>query len=164
MTVKADEIIREQLIALLRGGNAHMSFADSVTGFPMKEINRRLPNATYTVWHLLEHMRIAQRDILEFVRDPDYVSPEFPDGYWPKPEEMATTAKWKKTIGQLNADTEAFEALVNNPKTDFFKPIPHAKEYTVFREVLLAADHNAYHVAEIVATRRLLNLKPIKEY
>jgi DinB superfamily len=163
-TIKADRVIREELLALLRGGNAHMSFTDAVSGFPLKEINHRLPNASYTVWHLLEHMRIAQKDILEFVRNPGYVSPAFPDGYWPKPDEAATAAKWKKTIGEFTADLAAFGDLVNNPETDFFRPIPHAKDYTVFREVLVAADHNAYHVAEIVAIRRLLNLKPIKEY
>jgi hypothetical protein len=162
--MKADKVIRGELLALLQGGNAHMGFADAVSEFPLKEINRRLPNASYTVWHLLEHMRIAQWDILEFVRNPDYVSPDFPDGYWPGPDERATPVKWKKTIGEFKADLEAFEGIVKDPKTDFFNPIPHAKDYTVFREVLLAADHNAYHVAEIVSIRRLLNMKPIKEY
>lgn len=159
-----DKIIREELYALLKGGNAHMGFADAVSGFPIKEINRRLPNASYTVWHLLEHMRIAQWDILEFVKNPDHVSPEFPGGYWPKPDKTATTAHWKRTIKEFSADLAAFEDLVKNPKTDFFSPIPHAGDYTIFREVLLAADHNAYHIAEIVAIRRLLNMKPIKEY
>jgi len=162
--MNTDKIIHEQLYALLQGGNAHMGFADAVSGFPIKDINRRLPNASYTVWHLLEHMRIAQWDILEFVRNPDHISPDFPDGYWPMPEEIATEAKWKRTIKEFNADLEAFEDLVKNPKTDFFRPIPPGKGYTVFREVLLAADHNAYHIAEIVAIRRLLNMKPIKEY
>jgi DinB superfamily len=164
LTTKTGRVIRRELLGLLQGGNAHMSFADAVSGFPVKEINQRLPNASYTVWHLLEHMRIAQWDILEFVRKPDHISPEFPDGYWPKPDEAATPAQWKKTIREFSEDLEAFGVLVNNPKTDFFQPIPHAKDYTVFREVLLAADHNAYHIAEIVAIRRLLNLKPIREY
>ncbi|MFI5294992.1 MAG: DinB family protein [Thermodesulfovibrionales bacterium] len=162
--MNAEKIIREQSIALLEGGNAHMGFADAVSGFPLKEINRRLPNASYTIWHLLEHMRIAQWDILEFVRNPDHVSPEFPAGYWPKPDEVATVAQWKGTIKKFGADLEAFKGIVKNPKTDFFKPIPNAKDYTVFREVLLVADHNAYHIAEIVTIRRLLNIKPIKEY
>ncbi len=163
-TINADRVTREELIALLQGGNAHMSFADAVSGFPLKEINRRLPNASYTVWHLLEHMRIAQWDILEFVRNPRHFSPEFPDSYWPGPDEKATPARWKKTISEFSADLEAFADLVNDPKTDFFQPVPYARDYTVFREVLLAADHNAYHIAEIVAIRRLLDLKPIKEY
>jgi len=162
--MKADKVIREELVALLRGGNAHMGFTDAVSGFPMKEINRRLPNASYTVWHLLEHMRIAQWDILEFVRNPDHVSPEFPEGYWPGPDETATASQWKKTVRGFSDDLDSFEKLVKNPETDFFSPIPHAEDYTIFREVLLAADHNAYHVAEIVTIRRLLNLKPIKEY
>lgn len=162
--MNAENIIREQSIALLEGGNAHMGFDDAVSGFPLKEINRRLPNASYTIWHLLEHMRIAQWDILEFVRNPDHVSPEFPSGYWPKPDEVATVAQWEGTIKKFSADLEAFKGLVKNPKTDLFKPIPHAKDYTVFREVLLVADHNAYHIAEIVTIRRVLNIKPIKEY
>jgi hypothetical protein len=162
--MNTDKTIREQLHALLSGGNAHMSFAEAVSGFPLKEINRRLPNASYTVWHLLEHMRIAQWDILEFVRNPDHASPDFPDGYWPKVDTVTTPAGWRKTIKEFSADLKAFEALVKNPRTDFFSPIPHARDYTILREVLLAADHNAYHIAEIVTIRRLLDLKPIREY
>jgi hypothetical protein len=162
--VTAGKIIREQLLALLMGGNAHMGFDDAVSGFPLKEINRRLPNASYTVWHLLEHMRIAQWDILQFVINPGHISPEFPDEYWPKADEMSASAQWKKTIKDFRADLKAVEKLVGDPKTDFFSPIPHAKDYTVFREVLLVADHNAYHVAELVTLRRVLNMKPIKEY
>jgi hypothetical protein len=162
--MNADKVLREQLCALLKGGNAHMGFSDAVSGFPLKDINRRLPNASYTVWHLLEHMRIAQWDILEFIKNPEHVSPDFPDGYWPKPDEMATPAQWKKTIKEFNSDLAAFVGLVKDPKTDFFNSIPHARDYTIFREALLAADHNAYHIAEMVAIRRLLGLKPIKEY
>jgi len=162
--MKADQVLRDQLLALLKGGNAHMPFDRAVSGFPLEEINRRLPNATYTVWHLLEHLRIVQWDILEFVRDPNHVSPDFPAGYWPAVNEMATPGRWKKTINGFRADLKAMEELVLDPKTKFFSPIPQAKDYTVFREVLLVADHNAYHTAEIVTLRRILNLKPIKEY
>ncbi len=162
--MKADQVLRDQLVALLKGENAHMPFDRAVSGFPMEEINHRLPNATYTVWHLLEHLRIAQWDILEFIRDPNHVSPDFPAGYWPAVNEMATPGRWKKTIAGFRADLKAMEELVLDPKTRFFSPIPHAKDYTVVREVLLAADHNAYHTAEIVTLRRVLNLKPIKEY
>jgi len=159
-----DKAIREELLALLRGGNAHMSFDAAVSGFPMEEINRQVPNGTYKVWHLLEHMRIAQRDILEFVRSPDHVSPVFPDGYWPRPDETATPAMWRKSVSAIRSDLKAFQELAADPKTDLFGPIPHAKAYTVFREILLAADHNAYHLGELVSVRRILNLKPIKEY
>ena len=130
----------------------------------MKDINNRVPNGSYTVWHLLEHLRIAQWDILEFVRDPAHVSPKFPEGYWPRPDEMATPDLWKKTVRDIGTDLKALQEMVKDPGTDFFGPIPHAKDYTVFREMLLVADHNAYHVAELVSLRRVLNMKPIKEY
>jgi hypothetical protein len=162
--MNADKVIRDQLLALLRAGNAHMSFSDAVSGFPLKEINRRLPNASYTVWHLLEHTRIAQWDILEFVRNPRHISPEFPAGYWPREDRMATASQWKKTIKGFLNDLKAVEKLVKDPRTDFFSPIPHAKDYTLFLEILTLADHNAYHVGELVTLRRVLNMKPIKEY
>jgi len=159
-----DKALREELLGLLQGGNAHMSFDAAVSGFPMEEIDRQVPNGTYRVWHLLEHMRIAQWDILEFVRDPNHVSPPFPDGYWPKPNESATPAKWNKIVKGFQSDLKAVVELVRDPKTDLYGPIPHAKGYTVIREMLLVADHNAYHVGEFVSIRRVLNLKPIKEY
>jgi hypothetical protein len=162
--MKADKAIREQLLALLKSGNAHMSFSEAVSGFPLKEINRRLPNASYTVWHLLEHIRIAQWDILEFVRNPRHISPEFPAGYWPREDQMATASQWKKTIKGFLNDLKAVEKLVKDPRADFFGPIPHAKDYTLFLEILTLADHNAYHVGEFVTLRRVLNMKPIKEY
>lgn len=161
---KADRVLREQLLALLEGGQAHMGFEDAVTGFPMKEINHQVPNAGYTVWHALEHMRITQWDILRFVVDPNHVSPDFPSGYWPKKGEEATPAQWKKTVEQIRSDLEAVKGLVQDPKTDFFRPIPHARDYTILREVLLVADHNAWHTSELVTLRRVLNLKPVKEY
>ncbi len=159
-----DQVIREELMALLRGGNAHMTFDEAVSGFPLEEINRRVPNGNYTIGHLLEHMRIAQWDILRFVIDPQHVSPDFPDGYWPEPGAATTPAQWKKTVERIRADTEALEGLVNDPETDLFNPIPHAKGYTVFREVLLAADHNVFHLSELIILRRVLNLNPVKEY
>jgi hypothetical protein len=162
--MKEDRVLREELLALLKGGNAHMTFNDAVSGFPLKEINRRLPNASYTVWHLLEHTRIAQWDILGFVTDPRHVSPDFPGGYWPKPEQTASAAQWRKTIKDFGTDLSAAEELIRNPETDIFGPIPHAKKYNVLREVLLIADHNAYHTAELVTLRRVLGMKPIKEY
>jgi hypothetical protein len=141
-----------------------MSIDDALSGFPLKDINRKIPHASYTVWHLLEHMRIAQKDILGFTINPDHVSPEFPGGYWPKEDETATVRQWKKTLADIREDLNAVKDLVKDPKTDFFGPIPHAKDYTVFRELLLVADHNAYHAGELVTLRRVLNMKPVKEY
>jgi hypothetical protein len=159
-----DRVFREELLALLKAGNAHMTLEEAVSGFPAGGINTRVPNGNYTIWHLLEHMRITQADILGFVINPDHVSPQFPEGYWPMVDQTATPAQWKKTIKRINTDLESIKALVKDPKTDFFNPIPHAKAYTVFREVLLAADHNAYHTSELVSLRRVLNLNPIHEY
>jgi hypothetical protein len=160
----ADKVLREQLLALLEGGQAHMGFDDAVAHFPTDEINRKVPHASYTVWHALEHMRITQWDILRFVVDPNHVSPDFPSGYWPPESEKATVAQWRKTIKGIRDDLEAVKQIVRDPKTDFFSPIPHAPGYTIFREVLLVADHNAWHTSELVTLRRVLNLDPVKEY
>ncbi len=161
--MNADREIRRQLLDMLKCGNAHFRFDAAVSGFPLREINRRLPNATYTPWHLLEHMRIAQWDILEFTRNPDHVSPHFPDGYWPKPDEMATANCWRKTIKDFQADLKAMERLVKDPKTDLAAPLPHARNYNVIMEVLTLAAHNSYCIGELVTIRRLLGLNPLKE-
>ena len=159
-----NQVIRIELLALLKGGNAHMTFDDAVSGFPLEEINRKVPNGNYTIWHMLEHMRITQWDILQFVVNPEHISPEFPAGYWPDPKATATAAQWKKTVADIRAGTEAVEKLVNNVHIDFFSPIPHAKGYNIFREILLVADHNAFHLSELITLRRVLNLNPVKEY
>jgi hypothetical protein len=159
-----DKVMRNELLALLKGGQAHMDLDEALAGFPLEEINRQVPNASYMVWHVLEHMRIVQWDILEFIRDPDHVSPDFPGGLWPKPGAKATPAMWNNIIKKIRSELEAVEAIVSDPKTDFFSPIPHAKDYNIFREVLLVADHNAFHLSEFIEIRRILNLNPVKEY
>jgi hypothetical protein len=155
--MNTDKIIREQLLALLRGGNAHLGFDDAVANFPPEHIHTKPPNVSYTPWHLLEHIRIAQGDILEFVRNPDHVSPSWPEGYWPAPDEQADQARWQQTINEFRADLKAIENLVTDPNTDFFSPIPHAPGYTIFREILLVADHNAYHIGEFAILRQVMD-------
>ncbi len=164
MNARTDRVIREQLLALLEGGNAHMGFDDAVEGFPLDRINTPVPQGSYLVWHLLFHMRVVQWDILEFIRNPGHVSPDFPDGYWPRPGEQARPAVWEEIANRFRDDLEALKNLVRDPGTDFFSPIPHARDYTILREILLAADHNAFHVGELVCLRRVLNLNPVKEY
>ena len=110
----------------------------------------------YSVWRLLEHMRIAQRDILEFSRNPKHVSPEWPDGYWPQGDAPPDDAAWDRSIKAFRADLKAVEELVTDPSTDLFARIPHGDGQTILREALLVADHNAYHLGQIVAVRRLL--------
>ncbi|MFQ5578613.1 MAG: DinB family protein [Anaerolineae bacterium] len=154
--MNADSVMRRQLLALLRGGNAHMGFEQAVANFPAEHINRRPPHVSYTPWHLLEHLRIAQRDILEFIRNPNHVSPEWPAGYWPAPDAQTDEAGWRKTIADFQADLAALEELAQNPHTDLFGPIPHAPDYTIFREILLVADHNAYHTGEFAILRQVM--------
>ncbi len=143
-----DDVLREQLLALLRGGNAHMNFDQAVDGFPMGKINTQPPALPYTPWHLLEHIRLAQRDILDFIRDPAYVSPEWPAGYWPPPGEKADEARWRRTIEEFRADRRELEKLIKDPATDLTALMPQGEEYTILREILVAADHNAYHLGE----------------
>lgn len=155
-----DKVLREQLLALLRGGNAHMSLEQAVVDFPLDHINSKPPNVPYTPWHLIEHLRIAQLDILEFIRDPDYVSPEWPLGYWPPPRTTTDRSGWEKSIQDFRADLESIKDIVRDPDTDFFGSIPHAPGYNIFREILLVADHNAYHTGEFAILRQVMNTWP----
>jgi hypothetical protein len=108
--------------------------------------NRRIEGLPYTPWQVLEHMRLAQWDILEFSRDPDHVSPDFPKGSWPKPDEPGTPALWQQSIDQFHRDLQQMEALVADPSTDLYAKIPHGDGQTILREALLIVDHNAYHL------------------
>jgi len=158
--MNAVAVIRTELRDLLRGGNAHMAFDEVIANFPLEYINRKAPNVPYTFWHFLEHIRIAQWDILQFIRDPNHTSPNYPDGYRPRPNEQADEAKWQKTIDDFRADLKALQDLVSDLKTDLLSPIPHAKEYTIFRELLTVADHNAYHIAEFAMLRQVMDIWP----
>ena len=156
MATETAEVVREQLLKLLQGGRAHMHFEEAVENFPLEQINTRLPNSDYTPWRLLEHMRIAQWDIVEFVRDPAHVSPPWPEGYWPPADKQADADDWKKTLAGLRHDLEAFQAVVSDPGANLWAPIPHAPKYTIVREVLVLADHNAYHLGEFGLMRTVI--------
>jgi hypothetical protein len=155
-----DKTLREELLRLLQGGHAHMDLDQAVADFPADFINVRPPNVPYTPWHLLEHLRITQWDILEFVRDPGHMSPQWPKGYWPDPDAKADEAQWKATIDAFRSDLRALEAIVQDPQTDFFGPIPHAKDYNILREILLVADHSAYHIGEFGILRQVMGTWP----
>ncbi len=152
--------MRKQLLDLLHGGNAHMSFNEAIARFPAKYINKKPPHLPYSFWHLLEHMRIAQRDILEFIQNPDYTSPKWPDKYWPEENKKAGKTQWQKTIKDFLADLVSVQNLVKNTKIDFTAPLPHAKKYNILREILLVADHNAYHIGEFIILRKTMNIPP----
>ncbi|MBC8554772.1 MAG: DinB family protein [Nitrospira sp.] len=150
--------IREQLTALLQGGNAHMGFEDAVKSFPTDFVNKKPPHIPYSFWHLLEHIRIAQWDILEFIRDPEHVTPEWPVNFWPPQDKIADEAMWNETLRIIRSDLKSFEDLVNDPETEFFSPIPHALKYNIFRQILLVADHNAYHISELITLRQTMGI------
>lgn len=154
--MESDSVLREQLLALLRGGNAHMPFDEAVADFPLESINMKPPNVPYTPWHLLEHIRLAQWDILEFIRNPAHVSPEWPRGYWPAPNEQTDELGWLETISNFQADRSDLEELVKNPATQISAPIPHAPGYTILREILVVSDHNAYHIGEFAILRQVM--------
>ena len=157
--MKQDDVIREQLVALLRGGNAHVNFDQAVDGFPMGKINAQPPSLPYTPWRLLEHIRLAQQDILDFIRDPAYVSPEWPAGYWPSQGEAADETRWRQTVEEFRADRRELEKIVKDPAADLTAPMPQGEKYTVLREILVAADHNAYHIGEFSLMAGVLEKK-----
>jgi hypothetical protein len=149
-------IIRAHLLDLLGGGHAHQDLQQVVEGFPPEAINRRPANLPYSPWRLLEHMRIAQWDILEFIRNPDYLSPPWPEGYWPDEDDVADQARWSSTIASIQADRRALEAIVADPKADLLADLTHAAGYTILREILVVCDHNAYHLGELGLLREVL--------
>jgi hypothetical protein len=148
--------LREHLVWLLDGGNAHTDVEAAVADLSPKFYGAKPPNVPYSPWRLLEHMRIAQWDILEFCRNSRHVSPAWPDGYWPAGDAPPDEAAWKHSLDQFRADLAAMRDLVNDPATDLLKPIPHGEGQTLLREALLVADHNAYHLGQFVVVRRAL--------
>jgi len=144
------------VLYVLRGGGAHISVEEALTDWPVNLRAVKPAGAAHTAWQLVEHMRIAQWDILEFSRNAKHVSPEFPSGYWPATEAPPDASAWEKSLEAFRADLKAMEELVEDPKTDLFARIPHGEGQTILREALLVADHNAYHLGQLVMLRRLL--------
>ncbi len=151
-----DRSLREHLLYLLRGGGAHIKFEEALKDFPVELINTRAAGVPYTPWHLLEHMRIAQWDILEFSRASAHVSPDWPEGYWPDKAREATEEDWRRSVEGFRADLRAVESLVEDEARDLHARIPHGEGQTFLREALLVADHNAYHLGALVTLRRAL--------
>ncbi len=152
----SNQALREHLLYLLRGGGAHLHFDQAVADLPAKLRGMRPAGLPHSPWRLLEHMRICQWDILEFSRNPRHVSPQFPDGYWPQGDAPPEAAAWDRAVAAFRSDLKAMEDLVANPATDLFAKIPHGDGQTILREALLVADHNAYHLGQLVVVRRLL--------
>ena len=155
--MQKDKALREHLVQLLKGGNAHADFETAIKDLAPNLRGKTPKNAGHSPWQLLEHMRIAQWDILEFVRNPDHVSPKFPEGYWSKSQTPPRKEAWDESAKAFRADHKALIKLVENESTDLLARIPHGDGQTVLREVLLAADHNAYHLGALVLVRRFLD-------
>jgi hypothetical protein len=150
------DALRQHLLDLLRGHNAHADFDAVVADFPSRSRGVKPPGAPHTAWQLLEHMRMAQWDILEFSRDAKHKSPPWPEGYWPKTEAPPNAASWNNSLRSFRADLKAMAKLVGDKKTDLYAKIPHGSGQTILREALLIADHNSYHLGQMVLLRRLL--------
>ena len=151
-----DKALRSHVLELLRGGHAHADLDSALADFPPKLRGKRPKGAEHTAWQLVEHIRIAQWDILQFSRNAKHVSPKWPQGYWPQTEAPPSAAAWNASIRQVRGDQKAMEKLVTSKKSDLFAKIPHGTGQTLLREALLLADHNAYHIGQLVLLRRLL--------
>jgi hypothetical protein len=151
-----DASLRQHLLELLHGGHAHADFETTVHNLPPALRDKRPRGAEHSPWQLLEHLRIAQWDILEFSRDPGHESPDWPSGYWPHAPAPPDAKAWDKSVRAFRRDLKAMCDLVRNPATDLYAPIAHGSGQTILREALLVADHNAYHLGQLVLVRRLL--------
>jgi hypothetical protein len=153
---KNERQLREQIVRLLTARQAHATLDDAVRGFPVRLAGKRPKGAEHTAWQLLEHIRIAQFDILDFCRNPQYQERRFPDDYWPATASPPSAAAWRRSVLQARRDLAAMVRLVRDRRTDLFAAIPHGSGQNILREALLVADHNAYHVGQLVLLRRLL--------
>lgn len=155
-----DSVLRQQLINVLVVPQAHMTFEDAVKDFPAEHFNTRPTNVEYTFWHLIEHIRYCQWDILDYIRNPNYSSASFPSGYWRKPDEETDAAGWNKTVEQFLADRQALLDIVKDSDTDLYAPIPHgwSKDHNIIREILVVAAHNSYHIGELGILRQQMGL------
>ena len=158
MTRNHDQHLRQNLLYLLGGGGAHAKFDDVIKNLPAKLRGAKPEKFPHSAWMLLEHLRLAQWDILEFSRDAKHVSPAWPEGYWPESEAPRNEAAWNASLRSFRKDLKAMQTLVGNPKTDLFARIPWGDGQTILREALLVADHNAYHLGQLVDVRRLLGM------
>ena len=146
--------LRSHLLELLDGTFAHIGLETVIRGFPMNLINERLAGSPHSPWHLLEHLRLAQWDIVEFCRNPEHVSPDFPDGYWNLG--TASTLDWQRSTEQILVDLQSMRDMIADPTSDLYAPFPHGDGQTLLREALLVADHNSYHLGQLVQIRKTL--------
>jgi hypothetical protein len=159
MTADLDQV-RAQLVEMIQARGAHMPFDAAVADFPTEGMNRVVPNGVYTPWHLLEHIRFAQADILDYIRNRSYLEPTWPDNYWPAREAQATAAAFAATVEAFRTDRAALAELIADRTTDLSATIPDTPGHTILREVRIAAAHNAYHIGEFAILRQVMGTWP----
>lgn len=155
-----ESLIRDQLVQRLRGRGAHMPFEQAVAGFPTDRINEKFPNGTYSSWALVEHLRLTQRDILDYCLDANYRHREWPKDYWPAEGAVATADDWARSVEVFLSELDELIAIVENPDTDLYTPIAWGGDHTILREILIVADHNAYHIGELAIMRQAMGTWP----
>ncbi len=151
-----DETNRKHLLASLQGLSAHISFEKTIKDFPVDDYNEKISGIQYSCWDLLEHLRIAQWDILDFIVNPEYQSKKWSDDYWPS--DQGDEEKWEQSVKKFLEDRKKLEAMVEDDATDLYGPIPHAPDYTIFREIIIVIDHNSYHTGQLLSLRRALGI------
>ncbi len=152
-TNQTDQVVRNQLISFLKERNAHANLEDVLRNFPVEHINSKIEGIEYTPWQLLEHLRLTQRDIIDFIEDPNYQTPDFPAGYWPE-KKQSDSEMWNKSVQLFFDDLDHLERLVKDPDTDLYQPMPAGDKYSVFREILIVIDHNSHHLGQIILFRK----------
>jgi len=157
-SASSDQALRHQLVALLKGDQAHADFDSSIGDWPIQLAGVKVANFPHTAWMLLEHMRLAQWDLLEFSRKPKYVARKWPEEYWPQSEAPSSEKAWSASIAAFKKDLKTVEALVTNSKTDLNWRIPWGDGQTILREILLVADHNSYHLGQLVMLRKSIGI------
>lgn len=157
--MNSDNVLRQELVNLLILRQAHMIFEDAVKDFPEHAYNMKPPSLSYSFWHILEHIRFCQFDILDYIINPDYAMPEFPKGYWQAEDSTCSATEWSQTIEQFYADRQALVDIILNPETDLYAEIPHSKRgHSIAREIIITGQHNAYHLGEFGILRQVQGL------
>lgn len=154
--MEANNLIREHLLYLLNGDGAHLDFEAAVKDLPPTQRGTKPKGAAHSAWELLEHLRITQRDVLESIRNPNHTSPEFPDGYWPGVQKPSDDKTWEASTAAFRTDSAELRKMVENNGTDLLAELPHAAGQTMFRKLAMLADHNSYHIGQLVLLRRIL--------
>ena len=156
MSGKQTGALREQLISALKGDQSHLDFASAIQDFPEALRGAKPPGAPHSAWQLLEHLRIAQHDILEFSRNPKYKSPQWPEAYWPAEEAPRNSGAWDASVKAFQKDWRTFSKLIQDEKHDLFRPFAHGDGQTLLREALVLAAHNSYHLGQLIFLKKML--------